>query len=74
MTLTKERIDTAVCDVVRHLASYTATGSLTDMSKARSLLRDLYLNEIEIATPLYNVAIYIHRNFSDLDGDEGEDE
>lgn len=70
MTLTKERIDTAVSDVIRHLASYTATGSLTDMSKARCLLRDLHNNEIEIATPLYKVTLYIHRNFSDLDGED----
>lgn len=83
-TLTmREHITAQVVDVIRYLAAYTATGELTDVSKARNGIRSLANHEVcgggdtsdhycmEIALPLWDVCLYIQRNFQNsLDGGE----
>lgn len=71
-------IEGTVVDIIRYLASYTATGNQIEISKARRLALDLARHEVcgsgvdgkcklrcaEIASPLWDVSLYIHRSIS----------
>lgn len=59
-------VDATAIGVIRLLASFSATGDIHDLSKARSEIRELALAEVDIALPLWDVTLWLQRSLTDI--------
>ena len=62
MLTVQHDVDTAVVDVIRYLAAYTATGDMADMSHARASIKYLYRVDPVIGLPLWAICERLQRN------------
>lgn len=64
-------VEATAIGVIRLLASFSATGDIQDLSKARSEIRELLsLGEITIAMPLWDVTLFLQRSLTDTGDSE----
>lgn len=63
-------IEATVIGVIRLLASFSATGDIHDLSKARNSVHELARAEIDIALPLWDVTLFLQRSLTDTGEDE----
>lgn len=63
-------VDATAIGVIRLLASFSATGDIQDLSKARSDIRELALAEVDIALPLWDITLWLQRSLTDIGDSE----
>jgi hypothetical protein len=63
ITNIKDTAEEAAVTAIRSLASFTQTGSLAELSKARKAVRELAAAEVNIAIPLCAITIFIQRAY-----------